>query len=113
MADSEQIAAEYDILMEYGDSYEFDVIVKEDGNAIDFTNWSNETLTIYPLGSDSAENTYDTSGTLTTTAGGRVNVEFTESDTGAWGGLMEYELTADDSNGDRRTLIQGTIEDDG
>lgn len=113
MADSEQIAAEYDILMEFGDSYDFDVNVREDGNLIDFTNWSNETLKVYPIGETTAANTYDTNGNLTTTSGGRVTVEFTESDTSGWEYKMEYELIADDSNGDQRTLIQGTITDDG
>lgn len=112
MADAEQLPATFDIKMVAGDDYDFDVLVEDsNGNAIDFSNWSNEKLQVRSReGASSTLQEYTTSaGDLTTTAGGRVQCTFDATDTKDWALEAVYEFEGSDGNSNNRTALKGTI----
>lgn len=110
MANLEQLPAEEDISIVAGDEYQYDVVIQDaDGNNLDFTNFSNESLQV--RGNDGAlQDEYKTSdGTLTTSSNGRVQADFTASQTAAWDNYSEFELEAEHTTDGNKTLHKGYV----
>jgi len=110
---AKQLPVTFDIKMMAGDDFVFDVLIEdEDGNAIDFSNWSNERLQVRkrPTANRVLQEYTTVDGDLTTTAAGRVQATFDASDTKDWTPNVAYEMEGDDADGNRRTVIEGEIQ---
>jgi hypothetical protein len=113
MSDIEQLPAKANISFVRGDDFTLDVEVQDDdGNPIDLSVWSNIKLQVRELEKNGGTllKEYTTSGSLSVTSGGRVQVTFASSDTSTWSeSFVEYEMEGSDSNGDNRSIIRGQI----
>lgn len=111
--DVEQLPADFSVKTWLGDDYPFDVLVTEleSGNAIDFTNWSGLVLTIYD--SKHTKNVQEqfkvSDSNLTVTSSGRMQADFSSSDTENWPEKVYFEAEGDNPDADTRTIIKGII----
>jgi hypothetical protein len=112
MTNLDQLPAEARIRFVQGDDYALDVEIQDDsGNPIDFSTWSNVKLQVRELEKNGGklQQEYTQSGSLTVTAGGRLQVTFDSGDTSSWDQYNEYEVEGVDSDGNKRSILRGQV----
>jgi hypothetical protein len=112
MTNLDQLPAEARIRFIQGDDYPLDVEIQDDnGNPIDFSSWSNIKLQVRQLENNggSLQQEYTQSGSLTVTAGGRLQVTFASGDTSEWDEYSEYEVEGTDADGNKRSILRGQV----
>lgn len=106
-----QLPANVNIEFIQGDDFALDISIQDDnGNPIDFSNWSNLKLQVRDSQSSGGTQLQEYTGQdISSTNNGRVQVIFEASDTSTWPENVVYEVEGKDGNGSKRTIVRGVI----